>query len=141
MPGRRRRENPYLNYISPHLPLFKDVEQGQSQEDPIRIFDENEDGSNDAAAGCVYGCLNSMEFGCIAHYSAEDKPLLHSPHSSTLDSASPFVEPYDPILGQSSCKVVIVPTEDFYDSYNVDPDIWVPCWMVSLYATFLSTPN
>jgi len=133
--------NPYINFILPHQPLPEHIAQGQFPVDSIRIDDNNDGDGNDDAAGCVNGCLNSKEFGYIAHYLAEDKRSLKSPYVSPSDTPSPFSEPYDPILGQSSCKVVIVPTKEFYDYYVVDPEIWLPCWIVSSSATFLSTPN
>lgn len=126
-----RKGNSYLNYISPHPPPLKSIGQGQSPEGLIRIDDTNKgDGTNDAAR-CVNGCLDATEFGYIAHYFAGDKRLLKTPYNSPLDSPSPFNEPYDPIPGQSSCKVVTVPTKEFYDYYGVDPYIWLPCWIVS----------
>lgn len=130
MPPKRRRKHPYLNYLTPHPSLSEIIEPGQSSEDPIRVVDNEEGDSNDGVTGCVYGCLDSTDFGHIAHYYAEDQ-LLQSPYTSTHDSVSLFSEPYDPMLGQSSCKVVIVPTAGFYKAGDVDPKTWLPCWIVS----------
>jgi len=129
-------DKPYINSILPHPPILETFGQGQFPWGPIRTDDTNNGGGNYEAARCVNGCLDYTEFGYIAHYLAGDKRLLKSPYNSPLDTPSPFNEPYDPILGQCSCKVVVLPAQEFYESYGIDPDIWLPCWIVSHPASF-----
>ena len=80
---------------------------------------------------CPNGCLKPLDsedpdqetFARIAHYHALDATTLQHPFNLT--------RPYDPIPGQSSCKVVVLPRSFWDKSRQLNSRDWLPCWLVS----------
>ena len=102
------------------------------------------------ASPCPNGCLPPASFDLtsghdiprIAYYIAGDTANLRDPRVfgaepyDPIFGAEPYdpifgAEPYDPIPNHTACHVVILPTRIWDQTLVVNPEHWLPCWVVS----------
>ena len=131
----------YLNEVTPHPVVLREVGGQNSGESHTNSGSgTNKDTNTNSATDinytsrCPNGCLpptsfdfkSSHDIPRIAYYIAGDTAKLRDPRV-------PKEKPYDPIPNHTSCQVMILPTKIWDMILVVNPEYWLPCWIVSFF--------